>query len=101
MLGYPFEDTSLYPPIEPLHILGIEGRLESTDVIDHDPERPNIALGIIGLIPPDLRTGIIGRSRLRIRQRILHDRRYVHIAQLVLAVADEHVRRFQIAVDYF
>jgi hypothetical protein len=101
-LWYSCQVTFEYFLIQPLHILGCERRLESNHFIEDAAERPDIALDVVGLVSPDLRTGIIGRASLSIVQALLVCYLgYIHIAQLCCKIfVQKNVRALEISVHY-
>lgn len=88
----------MYLSVEPLHVPRLERRAKRAHLVDCAPKRPDIAFAIVGLISPDLRTGVIGSPRLRICQAPLQDLRHVQISELIVASGDKYVRALQIPV---
>ena len=54
---------------QPLHIIGPKRRFERDGLVDNTTKGPNIGFPIIGLILPDLRTGIVRRASLSFAHR--------------------------------
>lgn len=50
--------------VEAVHVLSAEGRLQRSHLVDHAAEAPDIGLGVIGLVLPHLRTGVVRRAGL-------------------------------------
>lgn len=61
------------PFIEPIHIIGSEGWLQGCHFVQYTAERPNVALVIIGLIPPYLWRCIVWSTCLSIQKSLFRD----------------------------
>lgn len=57
-----------HPLEESIHVICPEWGHQSTHLIDHAAERPNVRLQIIGLIFPHLWWGVVGRAGLGIEK---------------------------------
>ena len=68
--------------IEPLHIIGVEGRLKSRHLIEDTAQRPYIRFVVVWFIFPDLWRGIVGCACLGIQESLLGDLGDVHVSQL-------------------
>lgn len=87
---------------ERLHAVGPEGRQPRAEFVEHDAQRPDVALGVVGFVLPDFGRALLGRPGLRLRQLVLalQHFRHVQVPQLhFLVPAHEQVRRFDVAVD--
>lgn len=90
-------DTSKYFLIEPLHVVSSKRRFQGYRFIEHAPERPDVALVVVGLISPDLGARIVRRPRLSVEHALLGDLGNIHVAQLTTAVlVEEHVGALQV-----
>jgi hypothetical protein len=49
---------------ESLHVVGPEGRFEGNGLVDDAAQGPDIRFFVVGLVLPDLGTGVVGRARL-------------------------------------
>ena len=87
--------------VETFHAFCAEWRIERAHLIDNTTEGPNVTLLVIGLLLPDLRTGIVWGSRLGVQHAILRYFTHVQIPHLKCAIrALENVRRLQVPMEY-
>lgn len=54
-----------------IHVIGFERGLQGCDLIEHTTETPQIALAVIGLVLPDLRTSVVRSACLSVEQTLL------------------------------
>ena len=83
-----------------MHIICIERWLQSDHLVYDAAQRPYIALEVVGLILPDLGTGVIRCARLGIVKTVLVGKLgNVHIADFTCAIfVHENVGRFDVPV---
>jgi hypothetical protein len=90
------------------HIACSKGWLECTHLIDDTSERPNVGLGVVGLISPDLRRGIVliliiklatRCACLCVNESALGDFGDIEIAEFEERVLDEDVGAFYVAME--
>lgn len=90
-------------PVQSVHVLGLEWRLQTSHLVEHDAERPNIRFEIVRTIFPDLWAGIIRRPCLRVKKAFsrLDNFGNIEVGEFALAfAADQNVRALYIAVHY-
>ena len=89
MIWYPWELALDNFLVKALHVIGTEGRNESTHFVKDAAKRPDITLAIVWLILPDLRASIIRRACLSVAETFLDDLGDVQITKLRLHVLKE------------
>jgi len=100
MVGNPREFALNNLFVQALHVVGAEGRDKCTHLVEDAAEGPDIALAVVGLVAPHLRTGIVGCSRLRVAEALLDDFADVEVAQLGLHVLEkEQVGTLHVAMQ--
>lgn len=81
----PTRNPRIRPPhnllIEPLHIFRLERRFEHGHLIQNTSQRPYIRFGVIGLVVPHFRTGVVRGACLGFTKSFLGDFRDVHVAE--------------------
>jgi hypothetical protein len=84
---------------KPVHVIGAEGRDQSTHLVSYAAERPDIRLKVIGLILPDLRTGVVGGTSLGVEEAFLGHLRDIQITQLgCLVLVKEDVSTLHVSM---
>mmetsp|Transcript_17715 Transcript_17715/g.48192 ORF Transcript_17715/g.48192 Transcript_17715/m.48192 type:complete len:350 (+) Transcript_17715:561-1610(+) len=95
----PPEDLS----VEALHVLCPKRRAERHHLVKNTAERPHVALGVVGHIPPDLGGGIVRGPGLRHAEASLCHLGDVEVPELcyhaVLLVVKEYVRALHVPVE--
>ena len=76
-----------------LHVICLKRWLERDHFINNAPKGPDIALEIVWLVAPHLRTGVVGSARLRVVQSTLIGQLgYVHVTKFASPVfVDEDI----------
>ena len=82
MAGNGWELAFQDPFKEAIHVICTERRHKSAHLVRDTAQRPDVRLQVVGLVLPDLGTGVVGSSRLRVQQSLLGDFGYVEIAKL-------------------
>lgn len=86
--------------VEALHVIGTERRHESAHLVEDTAEGPDVALAVVRLVAPYLRTRVVRRPRLRIAQAFFYDFGDVKIAELGLHVLEqEEISALHVAVQ--
>lgn len=85
---------------EAFHALGLEGRFESDHLVEHTAERPDITLDVVGLVLPDLGTGVVRSAGLGEVESVFGaDLAHIHVAQFRTQVfIQKHIRTLQVSV---
>ena len=84
-----------------MKIRRLEGRLKRSHLVYNASQRPDIALHVIRQILPHLRTGVIRRACLSIRQALLEYFRDIQIPEFIRAfLVNEDIRGLEIAMEY-
>ena len=75
--------------------------MEIAHFIQNAAKGPNIRFVIVRLVPPNLGTGVIGRTRLRVSQLLLLGLHFrdIHISYLINAFSYENVGRFEVSMQ--
>ena len=55
---------------ESIHVVRGEGWIQRAHFIRHATQGPNVRFKVIGLVLPDLGTGVVGRASLGVQQAI-------------------------------
>jgi len=77
-------------PEQSVHVVRLEGRLETDHFVENASERPQVRLVVVGLVAPDLGTCVVRSARLGVVQTLLIGHlRNVQVAQLGCAVLVE------------
>jgi hypothetical protein len=76
-----------YLLVQALHILRGEGRFQRYYLVQYATQGPHVALNVVGLIPPHLRTRIVGSTGLSVVEAsLVGDLGNVHVSQLCCEV---------------
>jgi hypothetical protein len=59
--------------VETIHVFSAERRFEGNHFIDNTAQGPDVRLGVIGFVLPDLGTGIVGSPGLGVEESVLGD----------------------------
>lgn len=88
--------------VETAHAFGAKGWVQRAHLVDDTAERPQVALVVIRFLLPDLGTGVVGGSCLRIKHTVLRNLTHVEIAHFENAIFTlKDVRRFQVTMENF
>ena len=72
-----------------LHVISSEGRYQTTHLVKHASQAPNITFAIIGHVFPNLRTRIVWRSCLGVAKTFLCYFTDVQVSQLCLHILEQ------------
>jgi hypothetical protein len=88
--------------VKALHVVCPEWRNEGTHFVEDAPQRPDIALGVIWHVSPNLGACVIRCSCLCVTEAFLHNFRNIQIAKFRLHIPiQENVSRLHVSVQYF
>ena len=86
--------------IEALHVLGREGRVERYQLVEDTAERPDVTLGVVGFVLPDLWRSVVRRASLGLENARLSHFGNVEVSQLNVALlCQEDVGALDVSVD--
>lgn len=87
--------------VERLHVLAVEGRLQCAHLLEHDAQRPDVALGVVGFVGPDFGRAVVRRARLRPRQALFLQLGHVQVADFgLLAFGKKYVGALDVPVQH-
>ena len=58
--------------VQALHVISSERWHQRTHLVEYAAQGPDITLTVVRLVTPDLRTGIVGRSRLCVAEAFFY-----------------------------
>ena len=86
--------------VKPFHVLGGERRIERHQLIKDAAQGPNVTFEVVWLILPDLRTGIVGSTRLSLQDAHLSNLRHIQISQLDHPIfSQKHISTLNISMN--
>jgi len=65
-----------------VHVVGAERRLEGAHFVEDATEGPDVALGIVRLISPDLGRSVVGGPCLSVQETLFSNFRHIQVPQL-------------------
>lgn len=78
-----------YLLIQSLHVVGTKRRHKSTHLVEDAAQRPDVTFGIVRLVAPNFRTGIVRSAGLSVAESLLNNFRDVEVTKLCLHVLEQ------------
>ena len=83
-----------------VHILGLKGRGEGAQFVEHAAKTPYVAFNVVGFVLPDFGAGVVGSAGLGGEEASLGHLGHVHVAQLEQsALVHEQICTLNVSVD--
>ena len=86
--------------VKPFHVFCGEGRVERDQLVEDAAQGPNVTFEVVWLVLPDLRTGIVGSTRLSLQDAHFGDLRHIQISQLDHTIfSQKHISTLNISMN--
>jgi hypothetical protein len=75
--------------VETFHVFGAEGGLESDHLVEDATQGPDVGLGVVRLVAPNLGTGVVRGAGLGVAEALLNDLADVEVTELGREVLEQ------------